>query len=106
MSKSNVITTAVQAVFNKLSESEKSALIMIKVSPFQFSATPVYVPSSGVRAILDCTNEELEKGMSFEIPAGFTIDDIVGEDGEIRTTLGGNGQPKVNLKQLVWPLDV
>ena len=92
------------ATFNKLSESGKSALIMIKLSAFQFGATPVYVPSGAVAQALDVAPEELEKGMTFDIPGGFTLENIVGEDGEIRTTKGANGQPKVNLKQLVWGL--
>lgn len=89
----------VVAVFNKLSKSEKSALIMIKTNSFQFGSTPVYVPSGAVCEALDVKVSQLEKGMQFTIPSGFELVDIIGEDGTVRTTEDG-----IHLKQLSYPL--
>lgn len=95
----------IKATFNKLSKSEKSALIMIKVNSFQFGATPVYVPTGAVLEALDLPSaDKLEKGMEFEIPSGFELVDIIGEDGTIRTTDPQDGSAPVNLKQLSWTL--
>jgi len=94
----------VHATFNKLSESKKSALIMIKLNAFQFGATPVYVPSSAVVAALDTPVDKLVKGMEFTIPTGFELVDIIGEDGTIRTTDPQDGSKPINLKQLSWAL--
>lgn len=78
---------------------EKSALILIKASAFQFSSTPVYVPRQAVAdAVGVKTPEDIEEGSTFPIPDGYTLVDIVdGDTGEVRTA--SDGSP---LKQLQY----
>ena len=97
--------STVSATFNKLSKSEKSALIMIKVSAFQFGATPVYVPTGAVLEALDLPSaDKLVKGMPFTIPSGFELVDIIGDDGTVRTTDPQDGSEPINLKQLSYAM--
>lgn len=77
-----------KAVFHS-NRGEKSALILLKANEFVFSSTPVYVPRTAVAG--------LSEGDIIDIPDGYKLADIIGEDGEIRTTKDG-----VPLKQLVY----
>ena len=83
--------------------SEKSALILVKANKFEFGYSPVYVSIEGVKDSTGKTMEELEAldkddaGRTFNIPGGYTLVDIVDEDGVVRTTK--DGQP---LKTLKW----
>jgi hypothetical protein len=61
---------------------EKSALILVKQNAFVFSATPVYIPREALP-------EGIQSGDSFVIPDGFTLVDMVNEDGEVRTANDG-----------------
>ena len=73
------------AQFNKLAgdNAQRSSLIMVKRNPFEFSMTPVYVPTSAVCAVLGVSKENLEKGMEFEIDlTGAEFVPILNEDGE------------------------
>ena len=97
-SSNNPSTVAAKATFNKLSESKKSALCLIRVSDFQFSGTPAYLPASAVASALDVSLDELEKGMKFEIPAGFYFEPMTDEDGNERKTKDGLN----TLMQLAW----
>jgi hypothetical protein len=89
------------ATFNKLSESGKSALIMLKANALEFGARPVYVPAASVAQLLDTPVDKLEKGMQFIIEGDYDFVDIVdSETGEIRTTRPTDGSAPVHLKQL------
>tara|TARA_R110000822_G_scaffold1079_2_gene4918 strand:- start:422 stop:664 length:243 start_codon:yes stop_codon:yes gene_type:complete len=61
---------------------EKSALILVKKNPFVFETTPVYVPRQA------CA--DYNEGDTFEIPDGYTLVDMVGEDGVAYTTKDGS----------------
>ena len=62
---------------------EKSALIMVKVNQFVFGGSPVYIPKEALPA-------KIKEGETFEIPDGFTLVPMVGEDGEERTAKDGS----------------
>ena len=87
-----------KAKFHSL-RGEKSALILVKKSDFQFSASPVYVPRAAVISACNVeTEDDLEKDMTFNIPDSYRLEDIVdSESGEIRTATDGS-----HLKQLVF----
>lgn len=76
------------ATFHSL-RGEKSALLLVKKNKYEFSATPVYVPATAV--------EGLNEGDTLELPDGFNIVPMVGEDGVERTTKTGEV-----LMMLVW----
>ena len=88
----------VKAKFHSL-RGEKSALILIKASAFQFSSDPVYVPRTAVVETAGVKDaESIPEGFEFEIPGGFTLVDIVdSETGEVRTAQDGSP-----LKQLQY----
>jgi hypothetical protein len=66
------------AIFHSL-RGEKSALIFIKANAFVFAGSPVYVPANAIPA-------DAEEGDSLEIPDGYTLVPMVGEDGTVRRT--------------------
>jgi hypothetical protein len=79
-------------------EKKTSCLIMVKKSPLEFSGTPAYVPLAGAEHFAGKKLTDADEGTSFEIPDGYTLENIVdNETGEIRTAK--DGQP---LKQLVY----
>ena len=70
---------------------EKSALIMVKANPLEFSSTPVYVPRSGVEALTNMKIEDIKQGHPFEIQEGYRIVELVDiETGEVRTAKDGS----------------
>lgn len=80
------------AQFNKLAGNgkQRSCLVMIRRNPFEFSMTPVYVPTSAVCAAIGVSKENLEKGMEFEIDLnGAKLVPILDENGEPITTKTG-----------------
>lgn len=81
--------------------SEKSALILVKANPLEFSSKPAYVPISGLATMMGIGADEigdLEQGTEFEIPTGFTLVDIVDyETNEVRRAKDGSP-----LKQLQY----
>lgn len=85
------------ATFHSL-RGEKSALLMVKANALEFSATPVYVPRVGADHFAKKELTDADKGLSFEIPDGYKLVDIVDvETGETRTTKDGTP-----LKQLAY----
>lgn len=84
--------------FNRVTESGKSALVLVKGSILEFQAKPVYIPIDAAKHFLQCEPEEMEKGMAFEIPDGFKLIDMTDENGDPRTTSDGSA----NLKQLSY----
>ena len=81
---------------------EKSALIAVKPNSFQLSNTFVYLDRSGVASACKKTQEELvdlnwDSELIFDIPNDYRIVDLVGSDGEPRTTKEGEV-----LRTLVW----
>jgi len=78
------------ATFYRITESGKSALILLRKNAFSFEQVPVYVPAK------PC--EGMEQGDEFEIPEGYTIVPMLNEDGTNRTTKDGSA----NLMMLVW----
>lgn len=87
------------ATFHSLrGEKKTSALLLVKRNPLQFSSDPVYVPLAGAIHFAGKPLTDADKGFSFEIPDGYTLEDIVDSvTGEIRTAKDGN-----TLKQLVY----
>jgi hypothetical protein len=87
------------ATFHSLrGEKKTSALLMVKRNPLQFSSDPVYVPLAGAEHFAGKKLTDADESFSFEIPDGYTLEDIVDSvTGEIRTTKDGNA-----LKQLVY----
>ena len=68
---------------------EKSALLLVRKSKFEFSSRPAYVPIAAV--------EGFEEGETIEIPDGFDFVEMVdGKTGEVYTTK--DGQPLHCLK--------
>jgi|AntRauTorckE6833_2_1112554.scaffolds.fasta_scaffold31873_2 hypothetical protein len=61
---------------------EKSALILVRPNEFVFSAEPVYVPRTALR-------DDIKEGDDIDIPDGFKLVTMVGEDGENLTTKDG-----------------
>ena len=69
--------------FKRLTESGKSALIIVKANKFQMNWTPAYVPSASV----DGMNED-EEGT---LPDGYSLVPIVDvETGEVITAKDGS----------------
>lgn len=56
-----------KAIVAKISESGKSACVMVQTSPFSMNRTPVYIP-----------NLDYKKGQILELPANTQIVDWVG----------------------------
>lgn len=88
--------STVKAKFHSL-RGEKSALILIKASAFQFSSDPVYVPRAAVMEVAGVEDEnEIPENFEFELPGGFTLVDIVdSETGEIRAAKDGSPLKKL-----------
>lgn len=84
--------------FNRLTKSGKSALVLVKKSILEFNADPCYIPIEAAKHYLNCEPSEMEKGMAFEIPDGFSLVNMTDENGEPRTTKDGSA----NLKQLSY----
>lgn len=61
---------------------EKSALILVRPNEFVFSAEPVYVPKTALA-------EDITKGDVIDIPDGYKLVPMVGEDGQELTTESG-----------------
>ena len=79
-------------------EKKTSALLLIKKNVLQFSSDPVYVPLAGAIHFAGKPLTDADNGFTFEIPEGYTLEDIVDSvTGEIRTAKDGNA-----LKQLVY----
>ena len=79
-------------------EKKTSALLLVKKNPLQFSSDPVYVPLVGATHFAGKLLTDKDKGFAFEIPDGYTLEDIVDSvTGEIRTAKDGSA-----LKQLVY----
>ena len=79
-------------------EKRTSALLLVKKNVLQFSSDPVYVPLIGAIHFAGKPLTDEDKGFSFEIPEGYTLEDIVDSvTGEIRTAKDGSA-----LKQLVY----
>lgn len=87
------------ATFNSIrGKKGTSALLLIKVNPLSYASAPAYVPLAGAEHFAGKKLTAEDKGFSFEIPDGYTLEDIVdSETGETRTTDDG-----VHLKQLVY----
>ena len=68
------------ATFHSI-KTEKSALILLRVSEFAFTATPVYVPKQA------CAG--LKAGDTIIIPDGFKVVAMTNEDGTPRTAENG-----------------
>lgn len=87
------------ATFHSLrGEKKTSALLLVKKNPLQFSSDPVYAPLVGAIHFAGKPLTDADKGFSFEIPDGYTLEDIVDSvTGEIRTAKDGSP-----LKQLVY----
>jgi len=76
----------------------KSALLLVKSNPLEYSMSPCYVPVAGVAHFAGKPATELNQGDTFEIPDGFQLVDIVDiETGEVRTAKDGSP-----LKQLKY----
>ena len=76
--------------FKRLTESQKSALILVKANKFQMAWSPVYVPAAAVEGM----NAD-EEGT---LPDGYSLVPIVDiGTGEIRTAKDGSP-----LHTLVW----
>jgi hypothetical protein len=89
--------TTTTAKFHSV-RSEKSALILVKGNPLEFSSKPAYVPISGLAMMTGQDVSTLEQGYEFEIQTGFKLVDIVDlETGEVRTAKDGSP-----LKQLQY----
>lgn len=76
------------AKLHRISDSGKSALILVRKNKFEFSASPAYIPAAAVA--------DLEAGESFELPDGFEFVPMMDEDGNPYTTK--DGQPLHCLK--------
>jgi len=77
------------ATFHSL-RGEKSALILVKNNPLEFSSSPAYVPRSGVQFYSGKPAKDMEQGEQFTIDDGFKLVDMVDpESGEVRTTKEG-----------------
>ena len=69
--------------FKRVTESGKSALILVKANKFQMAWTPVYVPAAAVE---DMTADE-----EGTLPDGYSLVPIVDvETGEVRTAKDGS----------------
>ena len=79
-------------------EKKTSALLLVKKNVLSFSSDPVYVPLAGAEHFAGRKLTDDDKGFAFEIPDGYTLEDIVDSvTGETRTA--NDGSP---LKQLVY----
>jgi hypothetical protein len=88
------------ATFHSIRGAKKtSSLIMVKKNALAFSSSPVYVPLAGAIHFAGKPLTDADKGFAFEIPDGYTLEDIIDDvTGEPRTTADGLN----NLKQLVY----
>ena len=69
--------------FKRLTESGKSALILVKANKFQMAWTPVYVPAAAV--------EGMQPEEESTLPDGYSLVPIVDiETGEVRTAKDGS----------------
>ena len=69
--------------FKRLTESKKSALILVKANKFQMAWTPVYVPAAAV--------EGMQPEEESTLPDGYSLVPIVDIDtGEVRTAKDGS----------------
>ena len=76
--------------FKRLTESGKSALILVKANKFQMAWSPVYVPAAAV--------EGMQPEEESTLPDGYSLVPIVDvETGEVRTAKDGSP-----LHTLVW----
>lgn len=75
--------------FNKLSDSKKSALVLIKKHPLQFQSDLAYVPAEDFADMLGCKTEEMEKGMSINVKEEFSLVDMIDSE---------TGKPRVSEK--------
>ncbi len=76
--------------FKRLTESKKSALVLVKANKFQMAWTPAYVPADSV--------EGMNEDETCFCPDGYTLEPIVDvETGEVRTSKDG-----ATLHTLVW----
>jgi hypothetical protein len=87
------------ATFHSLRGDKKtSVLLLVKRNALQFSSDPVYVPLVGANHFAGKELTDSDKGLSFEIPDGYVLEDIVDSvTGEARTAKDGSP-----LKQLVY----
>ncbi len=70
------------AIFHS-NRGDKSALILVKNHALELTATPCYVSRQGIPS-------GVEEGDSFDIPDGFSLIPMLGEDNETpRTTKNG-----------------
>jgi hypothetical protein len=77
--------------FNRLSESQKSALIQVKSNPLEMgNGIFCYVAATGVSHYMNKPIDKVKKGDQCIIPDGFKLIPIVDQDtGEIRTYENG-----------------
>ena len=76
--------------FKRLTESQKSALILVKANKFQSIWSPAYVPADAV--------EGMQADEEGTLPDGYSLVPIVDvETGEVRTAKDGSP-----LHTLVW----
>ena len=69
--------------FKRLTESGKSALILVKANKFQMAWTPAYVPAAAV--------EGMQPEEESTLPDGYSLVPIVDIDtGEVRTAKDGS----------------
>ena len=69
--------------FKRLTESGKSALILVKANKFQMAWSPVYVPAAAV--------VDMQPNEEGELPNGYTLVPIVNiETGEVMTAKDGS----------------
>ena len=69
--------------FKRLTESGKSALIIVKANKFQMSWSPAYVPATAV--------EGMQADEEGTLPDGYSLVPIVDvETGEVRTAKDGS----------------
>jgi hypothetical protein len=61
---------------------EKSALILVKKNAFVFGWSCAYVPRVALPS-------DIVEGTEFAIPDGYTLVDMIGEDGTVRVTKDG-----------------
>lgn len=87
------------ATFHSIRGDKKtSALLLVKKNVLSFSSDPVYVPLAGAAHFAGKPLTDDDKGFAFEIPDGYTLENIVDSvTGETRTA--NDGSP---LKQLVY----
>lgn len=70
------------AKLHRISDSGKSALILVRKNKYEFGSRPAYIPAAAV--------EGVEPGESFELPDGYEFVPMVDQDGVPYTTEGGD----------------